>query len=102
MTLGLKNAGDFLVANHKSALKRIRSSEKKRLRNRVVRSRTRTEVKKARVTIDGGDLNSAVQATREAIRQLDKAVTKGVLHRNNASRRKSRLMKRLAELQAKS
>ncbi len=90
------------MANHKSALKRIRSSEKKRLRNRVVRSRTRTELKKARATIDGGDLNSAAQATREAIRQLDKAVTKGVLHRNNAARRKSRLMKRLAELQAKS
>jgi len=95
----LKNAGDFLVANHKSALKRIRSSEKKRIRNRAVRSRTRTEIKKARVALDGGDLNNAVQATREAIRELDKAVTKGVLHRNNAARRKGRLMKRLAQLQ---
>jgi small subunit ribosomal protein S20 len=88
------------VANHKSALKRIRNSEKKRQRNRVVRSRTRTEIKKARALMDSGDLKNAVQATREAIRQLDKAETKGVLHRNNVARRKSRLMKRLAELQA--
>ena len=88
------------MANHKSALKRIRNSEKKRQRNRVVRSRTRTEIKKARVLLDSGDLKNAVQATREAIRQLDKAATKGVLHRNNVARRKSRLMKRLAQLQA--
>ena len=88
------------MADHKSALKRIRSSEKKRQRNRVVRSRTRTEVKKARAALEGGDVNNAVLATREAIRELDKAVTKGVLHRNNAARRKGRLMKRLAQLQA--
>jgi small subunit ribosomal protein S20 len=88
------------VANHKSDLKRIRSSEKKRQRNRAVRSRTRTEVKKARAFIESGDLENAVQATHEAIRQLDKAETKGVLHRNNVARRKSRLMKRLAQLQA--
>jgi small subunit ribosomal protein S20 len=96
----LENTGDLLVANHKSALKRIRSSEKRRQRNRVVRSRTRTEIKKARVAMESGDLKNAVQATREAIRQLDKAETKGVLHRNNVARRKSRLMKRLAQLQA--
>jgi small subunit ribosomal protein S20 len=95
----LKNIGDLLVANHKSALKRIRSSEKKRQRNRVVRSRTRTQIKKARVALDSGDVKNAVEATREAIRELDKAVTKGVLHRNNAARRKSRLMKQLAHLQ---
>jgi small subunit ribosomal protein S20 len=96
----LKNTGDLLVANHRSALKRIRNSEKKRQRNRVVRSRTRTEIKKARALMDSGDLENAIPATREAIRQLDKAATKGVLHRNNVARRKSRLMKRLAQLQA--
>jgi small subunit ribosomal protein S20 len=90
----------FLVANHKSALKAIRNAEKKRQRNRIVRSQTRTEIKKARLAIEKGDLNSAILATREAIRQLDKAVTKGVFHRNNAARRKSRLMKRLAQLEA--
>ena len=88
------------MANHKSALKRIRSSERKRVRNRLVRSKTRTEVKKARTAIQGGDLENARQATLEAIRTLDKAAVKGVLHRNNAARRKSRLMKRLATLEA--
>jgi small subunit ribosomal protein S20 len=88
------------LANHKSALKRIRSSEKKRVRNRLVRSKTRTEVKKARTAIQGGDVETARQATLEAIRTLDKAAVKGVLHRNNVARRKSRLMKRLAKLEA--
>lgn len=88
------------MANHKSALKRIRSSEKKRVRNRLVRSKTRTEVKKARTAIQTGDVENARQATLEAIRTLDKAAVKGVLHRNNAARRKSRLMKRLAKLEA--
>jgi small subunit ribosomal protein S20 len=87
------------LANHKSALKRIRSSEKKRVRNRLVRSKTRTEVKKARTAIQTGDVASARQATLEAIRTLDKAAVKGVLHRNNVARRKSRLMKRLAKLE---
>ncbi len=88
------------MANHKSALKRIRSSEKKRQRNRIVRSRARTEIKKARVFIQDGDLESARQATLEAIRTLDKAAVKGVLHPNNVARRKSRLMKKLAVLEA--
>mgnify|MGYP006374874861 CR=1 FL=1 len=76
------------MANHKSALKRIRSSEKKRVRNRLVRSKTRTEVKKARTAIQAGDVENARQATLEAIRTLDKAAVKGVLHRNNAARRR--------------
>lgn len=89
------------MANHKSALKRVRSSERKRLRNRAVRSTTRTMVKKARTTLEQGDLEAARQAIREAVRTLDKAVSKGVIHRNSAARRKSRLMKRLAALEAK-
>jgi small subunit ribosomal protein S20 len=92
--------GDLLLANHKSALKRIRSSEKKRVRNRLVRSRARTEVKKAQTLIQGGDLENARQATLEAIRTLDKAAVKGIVHKNNAARRKSRLIKRLHELEA--
>lgn len=88
------------MANHKSALKRIRSNEKKRQRNRVWRSRTRTETKQADAAIQAGDVEEARQATIEAIRVLDKAANKGVLHKNNAARRKSRLMKRLAELEA--
>jgi small subunit ribosomal protein S20 len=88
------------LANHKSALKRIRTSERRRLRNRVFISRARTEIKSARAEISGGDLNAAREATLTAIRTLDKAATKGILHKNNAARRKSRLMKRLVALQA--
>jgi len=88
------------LANHKSALKRIRSSERKRLRNRNVRSSTRTMIKRARTTLQEGDPDAAREAIREAIRTLDKAVSKGVVHRNNAARRKSRLMKQLAALEA--
>ena len=88
------------MANHKSALKRIRSSERKRVRNRVLRSKARTEVKKARAFIQTSDAADARQATLEAIRTLDKAASKGILHANNAARRKSRLMKRLAQLDA--
>ncbi len=88
------------MANHKSAIKRIRTSERRRIRNRVFISRARTEIKQARAAIAGGDLNAARQATLDAIRVLDKAASKGILHRNNAARRKSRLMKRLATLEA--
>jgi small subunit ribosomal protein S20 len=88
------------LANHKSALKRIRSSKRKQERNRVVRSRTRTYVKKARQLMESGDLEQAREATLAAVRELDKAATKGVLHRNNVARRKSRLMKQLAKLEA--
>ncbi|MBN1565506.1 MAG: 30S ribosomal protein S20 [Anaerolineae bacterium] len=87
------------MANHKSALKRIRSSKRKQERNRVVRSRTRTYLKKARQTLESGDLAQAREATMAAIRELDKAATKGILHRNNVARRKSRLMKKLAKLE---
>ena len=71
------------------------------MRNRVYRSKTRTEVKKARAVLVGGDdLETAIQQTRAAVSQLDKAVSKGVMHKNTASRSKSRLMKRLAQLEA--
>lgn len=89
------------MANHKSALKRIRSTARRRMRNRVYRSKTRTEVKKARAVLaDGESIEDAIQQTRAAVSQLDKAVTKGVMHKNTASRSKSRLMKRLAQLEA--
>jgi len=88
------------LANHKSAIKRIRVNERRRVRNRMVISRARTEVKSARANIGKGDLEAAREATKTALRTLDKAVSKGILHRNNAARRKSRLMKRLAALEA--
>ncbi|OLC61694.1 MAG: 30S ribosomal protein S20 [Candidatus Rokubacteria bacterium 13_1_20CM_2_68_19] len=82
------------MANTKSAMKRIRQSENRRIRNRTVRSKVRTAVKTARtaVTEAGGDARTAVL---EAIRALDKAVTKGVIHPNTAGRKKSALARRL-------
>ena len=88
------------MANHKSALKRIRTSERKRIRNRLLIGRARTEIKKAHMEIAGNNLEAARAATLEAIRTLDKAANKGILHPNNAARRKSRLMKRLAALES--
>jgi small subunit ribosomal protein S20 len=79
------------VANIKSAIKRIRQNEARRLRNRTVRSKVRSAVKTAR-TAAGADLRTSVG---EAIRALDKAVTKGVIHRNTAARKKSALARRL-------
>jgi small subunit ribosomal protein S20 len=87
------------LANHKSALKRQRQNEKRRLYNKMYRSRARTFVKKARTTITSGDVEAAKEATRLAIQDLDRAARRGVIHRNNAARRKSRLMKQLAALE---
>lgn len=90
------------MANHKSAIKRIRQNAKRRVYNRVFRTRTRSFVKKARESIQGNDVAQAVEATRAAIQDLDKAASRGVIHPNNAARRKSRLMKQLHSLQSKS
>ncbi len=80
------------MPNTKSAIKRMRQNEKRRLRNRVYRSSARTFIKKARMLIEAGD-PSAEQVVRQAIKALDKAASKGVIHPNNAARRKSRLMR---------
>jgi small subunit ribosomal protein S20 len=69
------------------------------LHNRVYRGRARSYVKKARLAIETGDLDDARTATIEAVKALDKAAEKGIVHKNNASRRKSRLMKQLAVLE---
>jgi len=87
------------LANIKSAIKRNKQNEKRRLRNRVFRGRARTFIRQARVSIQDGDVENAREATLSAIRTLDKAVEKGVLHKNNAARRKSRLMRSLAALE---
>lgn len=86
------------MANHKSAIKRIRQNEKRRLHNRMYRNRTRTLVKNARTAIESGDLEEAQKATSMAVRDLDKLASRGVVHKRNAARRKSRLMKQLAAL----
>lgn len=84
------------MANKKSAIKRMRQSEKRRLHNRLFRGRARTEVKKARQAIESGELEAAQAATKAAVKALDKAASKGIIHPNNAARRKGRLMKILA------
>ncbi len=89
------------MANIKSAIKRNKQNEKRRIRNRIFRGRARTAVRKARLEMVEGDMESARTAALEAISALDKAAQKGVLHRNNAARRKSRLMRQLAKLEKK-
>jgi small subunit ribosomal protein S20 len=76
----------------KSASKRIRVAERRRERNKPFRTAARTFVKKAEVAIAAGDADVAQAATLEAISVLDRVASKGVIHKNNAARRKSRLM----------
>ena len=77
----------------------MRQNEKRRQHNRLFRGRARTEIKKARLAIESGDLEVARAATMDAVSALDKAAIKGIIHQKNASRRKSRLMKQLATLE---
>lgn len=87
------------MANSKSALKRMRQNPKRRLRNRFFSGRARSFVKKARQSLDGENVEEARASTMAAISALDKAAEKGIIHKNNASRRKGRLMKHLAQLE---
>ena len=84
------------MANIKSQIKRNRQNEVKRLRNRVYRGSARTAVSKARQALQSGDVTVLQASVKNAIRMLDRAAQKGVIHKNNAARRKSRLMKHLA------
>jgi len=86
------------VANIKSQIKRNRQNDKRRLRNRVYRGAARTAVRNARTAMLAGDPDTSKAALLDAISQLDRASQKGVLHKNNAARRKSRLMKQFAKL----
>ncbi|MFT4744292.1 MAG: small subunit ribosomal protein S20 [Nitriliruptoraceae bacterium] len=86
------------MANIKSQIKRNRQSEAARQRNKVVRSKTRTMVKKFEAAIEAGDKDAAAEAYKEASSALDKAANKNVMHDNAASRKKARLAKRLASL----
>lgn len=87
------------MANIKSAEKRNRQAPRRAARNRILRSGARTAVKRARTALDSQDTNSA-EAIQAAIQTLDRAATKGVIHKNNAARRKSRLMQALNKLNA--
>ena len=83
------------MANHFSALKRARQTEKRTVRNRANTSRLRTALRQMRESLAKGDRQAADQVLRQTVSALDKAVQKGVIHANTASRYKSRLSMRL-------
>ena len=86
------------VANIKSQIKRIRTNEKARLRNQSVKSELKTYVRRVREAIEAGDKAAAEEHLRKACRKLDKAASKGIIHRNQAANRKSKLARRVAAL----
>jgi small subunit ribosomal protein S20 len=86
------------MANHFSALKRARQTEKRTARNRANRSRLRSALREFRETLAKGDKQTAEQNFRQTVSALDKAIQKGVIHENTASRYKARLSKRLTAM----
>lgn len=88
------------MANIKSQKKRVLTNEKRRLRNQSYKSELKTLVRKTREAIAAGDLEAADAALRVATRKLDVAVSKGIIHKNQAANRKSRLARQVAKMQA--
>ena len=88
------------MANIKSQIKRNRQNEKRRLRNKAVKSSLKTAIRKFNEATASGDAESATALLRDASRKLDKAVSKGVIHKNQAANRKSAISKRLGSLTA--
>ena len=88
------------MANIKSQIKRNKQNEKAHQRNRAVKSELRTHVRKFREAVESGDVEAATTALQVASRKLDKAVSKGVIHKNQAANRKSAIAKKLSELSA--
>ena len=86
------------MANIKSQIKRIKTNEKARLRNKSVKSSLKTAIRKFREAADAGDVEAATTLMRDASKALDKAASKGVIHANQAANRKSALAKRTASL----
>ncbi len=86
------------LANIKSQIKRNLTNEKARQRNRIVRTEVKTAVRAVREHVEAGNADEAKAAFQKASRKLDKAVSKGVLHRNNAANRKSKLAKKVNAL----
>jgi small subunit ribosomal protein S20 len=88
------------LANIKSAIKRIRSSKRRAIRNKIVRTHAKSALKDARGVIESGDQQAIAAALRQASSALDKAAEKGIIHKRNAARRKARLMKAAAKAKA--
>ncbi len=89
------------MPNHKSAEKRVRQNEKRKVVNRNNRGRLRTSIRKLRTALAGGDASEITQLLPATVSTIDKAVQKGVLHRNAAARYKSRLTARVNQANAK-
>ena len=83
------------MANIKSQKKRVKTNEKRRVRNQAVKSELKTEVRKTRELVEAGDKEAAEKQLQYASRKLDVAVSKGVIHKNQAAKRKSKLAKRV-------
>jgi small subunit ribosomal protein S20 len=86
------------VANIKSQIKRIKQNEKRHQRNKAVKSGLKTAVRKFREAAEAGEKDQALELGRDASKKLDKAVSKGVIHRNQAANRKSAIAKKTATL----
>ncbi|MGX1850358.1 30S ribosomal protein S20 [Streptomyces sp. NBC_01456] len=86
------------MANIKSQMKRIKTNEKARQRNKAVKSTLKTAIRRTREAVEAGDLQKATTAQSEAAKKLDKAVSKGVIHKNAAANKKSALAKKVASL----
>ena len=90
------------MANIKSQIKRIKTNEKARLRNKSVKSSLKTAIRKYRAAADAGDAAAATTLMRDASKMLDKAASKGVIHANQAANRKSAMAKKVAQLSSTS
>jgi small subunit ribosomal protein S20 len=86
------------VANIKSQIKRIKQNEKRRLRNKSVKSSVKTAIRKFREAADAGDKDKAVILLRDASKKLDKAASKGIIHANQAANKKSAMAKRANQI----
>lgn len=86
------------MANIKSQIKRIKTNEKARQRNKAVKSELKTAIRRTREAVTSGDAAKATEAQKVAFKKLDKAASKGVLHKNNAANKKAALAKHVATL----
>ncbi len=86
------------MANLKSAIKRVRVNEDRRVRNQAYKTEMRSQIKKVEALIEANDVENATKAYHEAVQKIDKTVQKGVIHRNNGNRQKARLAKKLQKI----
>lgn len=88
------------MANLKSAIKRAQVSEKKRKRNQYFRTKMRSQIKLVEALVEANDVEQAKSAYQGAIRKIDKTVQKGIIHKNNGNRQKSRLAKMINKMES--